>query len=1158
MTAHRAGVPLPVGGPVARAVLGVLALRAGELVSVAALQEAIGADADTPGAANRIQVVVSRLRRALGAEGPALLVTAPPGYRLATRPEQVDWLRFTAAATHGREAVAAGRAAQAVRLLDEALALWRGPVLVDVADRVQLPAEIAALEEARLLALEARIEARLALGAHDELPAELSALIREHPWRERLYGLQMTALYRCGRQADALETYRRAAQTLRDDLGLEPEPALRELEHAILTHDPVLWSAAPHEAAPPRATGARPPAAAAVPAALARVEAVGFVGRGSELAALRDAWRRAQERDVRLAVLLGEAGMGKTSLAARFAHEPAAAGARVLYGRCDEETVVPYQPFAEALRDARAWPGWAEEAEAEAALAALLGDGDAGEPDSTPRRHRFFEVLVGLVADAARDEGLLLVLDDLHWADEATILLLRHLLRRAVDVPLMVLGCCRPDELAADHPTRRLLRALGHDPLLETIAIAGLDDADVAALVARRAGSGTAASFVGRLRTMTGGNPLFVDETVRALGERLAGAPDDALLAEIGVPDGVREVIGQRLAQLDPRTRAPLFTAAAAGPAFRLDVLCHLFGADEATEALAEAHRAGLLAAASDESGRGTFAHELIRETLYQSQIPAARMRAHQRLGEAMEELGITTADAELAHHFYLARHLGSHDKAFEHLLAAAAQASRATAHESAAEHCRKALVVLGEWRPEDLRLRHEVVLRLAHEVEHAGDFAEAREHFAAAADLARGIGEPELFARSALGFARWARYGVEDTQAIELLEEALERLGPAPTALRAGLLARLARRMNTPVDAGRRERQLRLLEDSFTIARETGDAETLAQTLCVAPDVMGGPDEVEARLRLGREGVRVAEDLPGGAELAARAHEHCFRALLELGSTDAAASHLDAYEALAAEINEPWIRWQALNLRCTLATLAGRLDAVEALIARSRAIELEHDPEALETFALQRFALAKARAEPQRADTADLEECARRHPDALLWRAVVANRLAAAGEAGDAAERLRSVLSGIDELPRDDDWLAALCLAAETASIIGAADGGCELYARLSPYAHLSAASAQCHTAWGSVARYAAMAAAVSGSAEVEAHARRAVAGNAAAGAWLWMIHGACDAADALGDSLWDEAMALARRAGVADAAIALRERRRRASEVIRMTRTA
>jgi DNA-binding SARP family transcriptional activator len=292
--------PLALGGAKPRGLLAVLLLHANEPVSAERLAVALWGDDAPTGAVKTIQVHVSRLRRALG--DPAVLVTTPAGYELHVAPGALDADRFAELSAAGHAALADGAPDRAGRLLREALALWRGPALAEFAFAGFAQDEIRRLEDERLAAIEARVEADLAVGRHAELVGELQELVARHPLRERLHGQLMVSFYRSGRQADALEAYRRARDVLVDQLGIEPGPELRAIERAVLVQDPEL-DPAPAE----RATAGRIPA-----------PPTPIVGRKADLAALR---RALDARDGRLVTLVGPGGVGKTRLALELARE---------------------------------------------------------------------------------------------------------------------------------------------------------------------------------------------------------------------------------------------------------------------------------------------------------------------------------------------------------------------------------------------------------------------------------------------------------------------------------------------------------------------------------------------------------------------------------------------------------------------------------------------------------------------------------------------------------------------------------------------------------------------------------------------------------------------------------------------------------------------
>jgi predicted ATPase/DNA-binding SARP family transcriptional activator len=302
---RRDGDRLALGGPKQRALLAILLLNANRVVSRDRLIEELWADRPPAAARRALEVQISRLRKALGADGSesSVLLTRVPGYVLRVEPGALDLQRFERLLAQGRRALADGDPAGAASVLREAEGLWRGRPLADLEFEPFARVDIERLEELRLVALEERIEAELVLGRHVDLIAELEALVAEHPLRERLRGQLMLALYRCDRQAEALEVYRHGRRRLVEELALEPSPTLQRLQQAIMTQDAEL--AAP----PPTATAVRERGLPVLPNRT--------IGRAAELRAI---CQRLRAPSVRLLTLTGPGGVGKTRLAIESAH----------------------------------------------------------------------------------------------------------------------------------------------------------------------------------------------------------------------------------------------------------------------------------------------------------------------------------------------------------------------------------------------------------------------------------------------------------------------------------------------------------------------------------------------------------------------------------------------------------------------------------------------------------------------------------------------------------------------------------------------------------------------------------------------------------------------------------------------------------------------
>jgi DNA-binding SARP family transcriptional activator len=482
------GGPIALGGQKERLLLALLLARPNQVVPVETLVRGLWGERPPRSAGKTLQSHVVRLRRALepgrarGAAGE-VLVTREPGYLVRVAPGALDAERFEELTAQARCALAAGAADAAESMLREALGLWRGQAFEEFLDTDFGAAEADRLAELRLVALEDRNEADLRLGRHRELVAELEGLVREHPLRERLWAQLLIALYRAGRQADALLAYQRARSILVEELGIDPGAELRRLQAAVLAQDPGLDL-------PPTAEAA---AARELPEAL-RIVGPAFVGRADELRWLRAAWREAIHGRGGVVFLIGGQGMGKTRLAAEFAREVHDRGGWVLYGPCTPPPHGPLQPFAQALA------GWDTSRR----------DMPAPDPERSPAV--FGQELAGLLAGRP-DRAVLLALDDLHLAEMPALEALAGLAAAAATRRLLVLGAYQDEEatpkltaliqqLDSSGTGRRRLGPLGRDEVVQVLAL----------YESEQAARATADTVVER----TGGVPLLV---TRALGD---------------------------------------------------------------------------------------------------------------------------------------------------------------------------------------------------------------------------------------------------------------------------------------------------------------------------------------------------------------------------------------------------------------------------------------------------------------------------------------------------------------------------------------------------------------------------------------------------------------------------------------------------------------
>ena len=675
-----------LGRPKQRVLLAVLLVHANHVVSLDRLIEELWGEEPPPQAAASLQTYVSNLRRALDPGRPArapsrVLVSQPPGYRLVVGAGDLDAARFAALAEEGHQLLQVHRPAAAARVLREGLALWRGPALAEVADEAFAQAERNRLEELRVAALEDRLAADLDLGGHAAAVAELEELAGRYRFRERLHGLWMLALYRSGRQAEALQAFADARRALADELGIDPGRWLRELETGILRQDPGLdWTPPPEEESlarqslrpvdrPVRLAPRRRPQSRNAP----RPPPMSWSGGMISSRRWMGSWPGARGGRGRVVLVAGEPGIGKTRLAEEAARRAAAAGMGVAWGRCHEGDGAPaLWPWAQVVRQLAAdlAPGQ---------LAAMLGPSAAwlGQllpelaetpPPAGPQpvadlgaaRFQLNQAVAGLLRRLAEARPLLVVVDDLHWADVPSLSLLAFLAAELKDTRLVVVGTYRDVEVTGGQPLAETLGALAREPVVERIPLGGLDRAGVAALIGRTIGTRPAEPLVQAVADRCGGNPFFITELLRLLqSERRLAAPDAAAAARRDIPAGVRDVLRARLARLPAQTSTVLMVAAVAGREFDLDLVEAVTGLEDeaALDAAEAAVLAGLVLEDDRAAGRYRFAHALVRETIYEGISRARRARLHARVADALVAVRGAEPEpaAEMAYHCWQA-----------------------------------------------------------------------------------------------------------------------------------------------------------------------------------------------------------------------------------------------------------------------------------------------------------------------------------------------------------------------------------------------------------------------------------------------------------------------------------------------------------------------
>ena len=802
-----------------------------------------------------------------------------------------------------------------------------------------------------------------------------------------------------------------------------------------------------------------------------------FVGRAGELAALTADLDAAVGGQGGVVLVAGEPGIGKTRLSEELAARAAARGAVVLWGRCWEGAGAPsFWPWVQVVR------GYVQvQAGDPASLRHDLGAGAADIAQLVPAVHdcipdlpippplepeaarfRLFDSLTGFLRTAAARRPLLLVLDDLHWADVPSLALLRFMSRELEGTGPLVVGSYRQSEVGQGHPLLAAVADLTRGQH-RWLLLGGLGQRDVASFVALVAGAEPSAELSAEVYRQTDGNPFFVTEVVRLLASqgRLDPAARGAVALGGGLPEGVRAVVAERLGHLSDDCRRILEVAAVVGRDFELRVLQPASGLDteRLLALLEEAEAVRVVGAVPDGLSRWRFAHALVREVLYEGLLAARRVHLHRLVGEALET--VYAADpgphlAELAHHLVEAAP-GSEEtaaKAVQMATLAGRRALEVLAWEDAAELFERALAALELAERPGPQHRCELLLAVGEARMAASDVLAARIAYQQAGELARRIGSPEALARAGLGLGSEFTSGIVDPAQVGLLEEALTALGKPDSPLRARVLAGLARAL---VSTPQVERRLALSEDAVQMARRLGDPATLAAVLFGRHLAVWGSERAEVageRLAIATEVVGLAEQI-GDREMALRGRGLRRIDLLELGDLISYDADLAAAERVAEELGQLRYRWQLPLAHATRALLAGRFTQAEELMERGLVAGRRAGDQAVGNYytgviATLRFMQGRF------GELIELtRDAATRFPAMVVFRAALAATLAEAGHADQARVEVERLTAGdLAAVPRDPAWSFSLASLALACYHLGEAETAVKLHGLLEPYA--------------------------------------------------------------------------------------------------------
>ena len=1056
-------VPLPDGRP-ARALLGYLALHPGPHAR-AALAARLWPDVLDESARTSLRGALADVRRALGA--------AADGHLVATRGE----VGLRGVETDAADAADAPAAA--------ALALWRGPLLDGLEAGDWLDAARERDRATRGALLSALADAAAAAGDHAGAVARARERVALEPLSEEAHRELIARLAAAGDRAAAVTAYERLAERLRRELRIAPSAPTRALIAEIRGDGAAHRAPRPPARRSPRPS---PPGASARRSSAATPRATGCSPRSTTSATASGGW------------WWSAASPGSASRAS------------------------PRRP--RAPRTTPAPPCWRAAATRSRSGRSRRSSRRCGRsasctPSPPPTRARrgcgCSTRSPGCSRDAAGERPVLLVLDDLHWADPATLRLLAHLAAAPEPAALLLVGTYRQTDLGRGHPLSALLADLRREPRAERIALDGLDAGATASLIGGWVGDAEP-GLAARVLAETEGNPFFIEEVLRDLLE--SGAHDDA----IRVPESVREVIGRRVERLSAGALAALEAAAAYGREFDVGVLAAAAPQqrDALLDGLDEAERAQLVrplttgTARGMGAGRWAFSHALVRDAIYDELPTLRRARLHAAIADALVRGGGATAEA--AHHAYEAAALDGGERAVALSREAAAEALAGLDYEAAAAHTAHALQALELDPAAGPHDRAAVLIEHGDALARAGDPG-AVAAFAEARDLAAGA--PELVARAALGACGVGVTIIDvDLDRAAWLEAAAEQLGDGHPGLRARLLARLAIEL-----AYEGDRLGALSEAAVDAARAAGDPDALLAALNARHVALWHPDGLGERLAVADEMIALAaaHDRPED-ELQGRN----WRAvdLWERGDTPAFEAELERYAALSGRLGLATFAWYVPMWRAALRILRGEGEAAQPLIAEAVAIGARAGDANAELCAgmleFQRIVNERRFADFPFA-FADAKIAG--SPAGPAYRA---SRAWAAAELGrTAAARADVDWICADDLARlrfDFNWMSAIGELGEALAVLGDGTRAEQLYRVALPYADRVVTSGRAIGSQGSVehtlGRLAATAGRPSGAIR---HFRAAIAAQARIDARAWTVHTrTCLAAalDAAGDA--------------------------------------
>lgn len=994
---------------------------------------------------------------------------------LSLAPDDQVWIDIDAF----QEAAAHARAAADLDGCVQALRLYSGELLPE--DLYESWAE-QARESLHQLQLELRFTtARLqeTNGATTEAIATLRSLIATDPLNEAAYAALMRLHAASGRRDQALRLYQQLSETLRAELDTEPGADLTALFENISSGESLVTTIA---ATLPPIASPQHEQPHAVNVSLAELAAEGgLIDRHAEIDLLQDAFDSMVSGHGQIVLLAGEPGIGKTRLAEEMANYAGMGGATVLWARCHQDEGTPaFWPWSQIVRSSIRESALEE-------ISTILG-ASAGpiaqvvpdvrtylpdlpipaEMDADQARVRFFDSMTTFLSRLSQRRPLVLIIDDLQWADRSSLMLLEFLAAEITSHRILLVITYREAEVGDKVPLIRTITRLSRLRSTHRLQLFGLEIRDTAQFSRMIAGRPLPEDLVKAVYQRTNGNPFFLREVVELLAnEECHSDPSHRDRWGTTIPLGVREAVKLRMSQLSEDSRKVLVNAAVIGSEFQLDVLSAVSGEteDRLLDLLEEAVAVGVIVEDRGAPGRFRFTHILTQETLYEGLIAARRARMHARIGDAIEQLYASKSDspyAEIAHHFYLAVSAGESKRAVEYLIRAGEQSMTRLAYAEAASQFRRAVEILEQYMPDLEPKMFDVLMMLARAEMAAGESRDARDSRLRSVEVARALGDPERLAMAALEMvdikSDYMDWRANDETS--LLEEAFETLPEGDSPLRVRVMSQLAHTLvfnkaPTELRTVSIEKE-QLVQEAVSMARRIGEPHLVADALRAADVVLWTYEDVDERIAIARELLSLAtETNDPQVELAARAQ--LIGEFLTKGLIHDADRELNTYEALAAKYQLPLNIWSATAKRAMRAYMGGELEKCEELIERARAIAQRSAPEVSRlNHLLQSFFILRTRDRLHEVEQTLTEEAAN-HPTEPFWQCLLAVVYADSRRYDEASEIIGKLLDqNPGTIPRDSYWLASLALLADASATSSDVAHSAALLALLRPHSSL------------------------------------------------------------------------------------------------------